>query len=84
MGRLQTRVTQLEYREPDRLFTGQYLGGLKDDDITDKILRKVTILESIEEATSECLLSWVQRVEAQRAQRNMLNNIKSKDFDAIW
>ena len=51
--------------------------------MNDKILRVVTILENIEEATSECASSRVHKVEAQREQRHMLNNIKeAKDFDA--
>ena len=76
MGRLQTKVPVHEYREPSRLLTHQFIGGLNNNDMTDKILREVTTLENMEEATSECVLSWVQRVEVQRAQRNMLNNIK--------
>ena len=51
--------------------------------MADEILREVTTLGNIE-ATSECVLIWACRVEVQRAQRRMLNNIKeAKDFDAI-
>ena len=73
-----------EYIEPDILLMEQFIGGLNNADMTDEILRKVTALENIEEAKSEHELSWVCRVEVQRA-FSVLNNIKeSKDFDAIW
>ena len=53
--------------------------------MTNKILRKITTLENIEEAMSECMLGWMHGVEVQRAQRNALNNIKeANDFDANW
>ena len=49
--------------------------------MTYKILREVTTLENIEEATSEHALRWACRVEEQRS---ILNNIReTKDFDAI-
>ena len=34
--------------------------------MTEEILREVTMLEYIEEGTSECMLIWAQRVEVQR------------------
>ena len=43
------------------------------------------MLENTEEVTSECILTWACRVEAQRAQRNVLSSIKeAREFDAIW
>ena len=50
-----------ECREPDRLLEGGFMGGQNEDTITDEILREVTILENMEEATSECVLSWMCR-----------------------
>ena len=52
--------------------------------MTNEILREVTTIESIEEATSECVLGWACRVEAQSAQRSTLNNTQEdRDFDTI-
>ena len=36
--------------------------------MTYEILRKVAMLEDIEEATSECILTWACRVEVHRTQ----------------
>ena len=47
-----------------------------------EILREVATLEDIEDGTSEKVLIWVQRMEAQRAQKLVLDNIKeAKEFD---
>ena len=84
MGRLWTNVAKWEYRKPDRLLTEQFIGHLNADDMTDKTIREITTLENIEEATSEYVLCWMHRVEAQRAQRSVLYTIReAKDFDAI-
>ena len=49
-----------------------------------EILREITALESVDYATSQCVLIWVQRLETQRAKKELLNNIRgAKEFDAI-
>ena len=46
-----------------------------------EILREVSVLEDINDATSELVLLWVQRVEYQRVQKEALDNKKeAKDF----
>ena len=57
MGRLQTKAAERENRKYNRLLTEQLKGALNDKDMTDEILRKVTTLENIEEATSEYILT---------------------------
>ena len=53
--------------------------------MNDEILRKVAMLEDIEEAYSECVLTWRHRVEVQRVQKIVLSSMKeAKEFDAIW
>ena len=53
--------------------------------MTDEILREVRTIENIEEATCEFVLDSACRTEVQRAQKNVLNNVKeAKDFDTIW
>ena len=37
IGRLQTKVTECEYRDPNRLLPEQFICGLNDDDMTDEI-----------------------------------------------
>ena len=41
-----------------------------------EMLREVSTLENIDAAPSEQILLWAQRVEAQRAQKEVLDNIK--------
>ena len=84
MGRLQTKVSECKYRDPDRLLREQFIGSVKDDGMTGEILQQVTTLEYNEEAMSEYMLGLACRVEIKRVQRSALNNIKeAKDFDAI-
>ena len=49
-----------------------------------KIFREVSALEDINDATSERVLLWAQRVEAQSVQRGTLNSIKDiKEFGFV-
>ena len=49
-----------------------------------EILREVSSLEDINDAISERIPLWAQRVEAQRVQKETLDSIKeAKDFDSI-
>ena len=64
--------------------TEQFIGRLNTKGIPE-ILKEVTTLEIMKEATSKHVLTWVYRIEAHRAQSSALNSIKeAKDFDAIW
>ena len=51
-----------------RALTGQFRQWLDDDNISE-ILREVSTLEDIEDANSESVLLWAQRVEAQGTER---------------
>ena len=62
-GRLQTKAADCEYKEYCRLLTEQFIGALNDEGMTDEIVREVATLGNIEEATSECILAWVCRLE---------------------
>ena len=42
IGRLQTKIAECLYRGSDSLLKEKFIGGLSDDDMTDKILREVT------------------------------------------
>ena len=49
-----------------------------------EILREMSALEYINDATNERILLWAQRVEAQRVQKEALDNMEeAKDFDTI-
>ena len=69
MGRFHTKITDCEYREYDRRLTEQFIHVLDDGVIIGEILRKLKALEDIIEATSDKIVMWAQRVEAQRVQK---------------
>ena len=84
LGRLQTKWPNVNI-EYDRLLTELFIGGFNNEGKTDELLQGLTTLEEIAEATSECMLSWAYRVEAQRAKRIALSSIEeAKEFNAIW
>ena len=53
MGRLQTRVEDYDYNECDRSLADQLIHWLDNEGIISDILRKVSALEDIDDATSE-------------------------------
>ena len=57
MGRLQTKVAECKYRKYDRLLTEQLIGGLSVKSMADKILRKVSMSQDFEKATSGHVLT---------------------------
>ena len=58
------------------MLTEQFIGQLNDGGMIDEILKEVAILEDIEDTMSERVLLFTCRVEAQRAQKSVLNDIK--------
>ena len=67
MDRLQTKVAECKYRDPDRLLREQFIGRLNNDGMTNDTLKDSTALENNKEAMSECMLGRVHRVEEQEA-----------------
>ena len=83
-GRFRTKAAESQYKEYDRLLREHFINGSNDNVMIDEILKEVTTLEDIEDATSECVLLCVHRVKTQRSQKSALNDIKeAKDFDII-
>ena len=58
MGRLQTKVVECDYKGYDRKMIEQFIQGLDDKGMISKILREVSVLEDINDATSKWVLSW--------------------------
>ena len=63
MYRLWTMTAECEQKECDRLLTEQSINGLDYEGMISEILMKVSTLEVIEDAASESVLIWIQRVE---------------------
>ena len=62
----------------------QFISGFNDNDMINEILKEVATLEDTEGTISECMMLWTLSVEAQRAQKSILNYIKeAKEFDVI-
>ena len=84
MGRLHVVVAECNYRELDRQLKEQFIHGLNDKLMLVKIIRELTAKNSNEQVTSEGMLIWAKRIEAQRAQATVLNNImESCQFDKV-
>ena len=63
------------YKEIDRQLKEEYIHSLNDKDMLGEIIKELTTKNNDEQTTSEGVLVWVKRVEAQRAQATILNNI---------
>ena len=62
MGRLQTDVEGCDYKVYDGRLTEHFIFGLDDEGMISEILREVSAVEDINDAKSECILPWSQRV----------------------
>ena len=69
---MQTKAADCDYNKYDRILTEQFIHGLDNEGIIIEILREVSLLEDIDEATSEWVLLWTQRVEAQGTPKEAL------------
>ena len=84
MGRLHVAVAGCNYRELDRQLNEQVIHGLNNKLMLDEIIMELTAKNSNEQVTSECLLIWAKRIEVQRAQATILNNITEPcQFDKV-
>ena len=68
-------ATECGYKKVDRQLKEQFIHGLNDKDMLGKIIKELTTKNNDEQTTSESVLVWVKRVEAQRAQAAILNDI---------
>ena len=75
MGRLCVVAAECKYRELDRQLKEQFIHGLSDKVMLDEIIRELTTQNNNEQVTSEGILAWAKRIEVQRAQAVVLNDI---------
>ena len=72
------------YRELDRQEKEQFIHGLNDKCTLDEIIRQFTATNNEEQVTSEGVLVWAKRIEAQRAQAAIQNTItESHQLDKV-
>ena len=75
MGRLCVGAAECGYKEIDRQLKEQFIHGLNDKDMLGKIIKELTTKSNDKQTTSEGVLVWAKRVEAQRVQAAILNDI---------
>ena len=68
MRRLHIAVAECSYREVDRQLKEQFIHGLNDKTMLNKVIRDLTAKDNNEQTTSEDVLVWAKRIEAQWAQ----------------
>ena len=84
MGWLQMAAAECGYKEVDRQLKEQFIHGLNDKIMLDKIIRDLTSRTGNVQMTSEDVLAWAKRVEAQRVQASVLNDItETRAFDKV-
>ena len=84
MGRLQLSAIECNYKELNRQLKEQFMHGINDTDMLGEIIRELTKIQENTEITSENMLCWAKRVEAQRAQSAIMNSLtEAKEFDKL-
>ena len=84
MGRLHTKAADCEYHEYDRWLTEQFIHGLDDEVMIGEIVRVLMALKDTNEVTRNHILMWTLRMEVQRVQKEVLDNIRDgKEFDFV-
>ena len=67
MVKLSTKILECDNKEYDRELTEQSIQGIDSEDMISEILREVSALEHIHDVTSDRVLLWAQRKEAESA-----------------
>ena len=84
MGRLRAAAPECNYKELDCQLKEQFMHGLNDKTMLDEAIRELTTKGSNDQTTSEDVLIWAKRVEAQRMQAAILSDITdSQRFDQV-
>ena len=84
MSKLRLAVVECNYREVDRQVKEQFVHGLNNNDMLTEIIRELSKAKESVDITSEQVLGWAKRVEAQRAQSEIMDSLtETKEFDKI-
>ena len=76
MGRLRLAAIECNCKEIDRQLKEQFIHNQNDTDMLAELIRGLTKIQENTEITSEKVLCWAKRVEAQRAQSASLTETK--------
>ena len=84
MGRLWLLAIECNYKELDRQLKEQFIHGINDTKMLVEIVKELTKICENDKITSENVLSWAKRVEAQRAPSTIMNSLTEvKEFDKL-
>ena len=84
MGRLRLSGIECNNKEIDRQLNQQFIHRLNDTNKLVEIIMALTKIEENAEVTSDKVLCWVKRIEAQRAQSAIMNSLtETKEFDKL-
>ena len=78
---IRIKATECKYQEYDRRLGEQFINSPNDKNITAEKIKELTALKDTSGVSSEQVLISAQRVEVQRLQKAVLDNIR--DFDLI-
>ena len=78
MGRLRTAVVECNYKEIDRKLKEQFIYVSNDEGMLVEIIRELTKCEENITICSENVLIWAKRVEAQRAQTEVISSLHNE------
>ena len=77
-------AAECNYKEIDHQLKEQFIHGLNDKTMLDKVIRELTTKNINEQTTSQDVLIWAKRVEVQRVQATILSDItESQKFDKV-
>ena len=83
-GDWQLAAVECNYQEVNRQLKEQFIHGLNHKCMLEEIIKELTATKINDCITSGGVLAWAKRVEAQRAQAEVLNTLtKSRQFDEI-
>ena len=84
MGGLPIKVAKYNYKKHDRWLKEQFIHGIYEEEIMNEIIKELTTQRNMSERDSAQELMWAERVEAHRAQKKSLDEMKNVgDFDHI-
>ena len=84
MGRIRVVAMECNYKELDRQLKDQFIHGFSDSDMLAEVIRELAKIDENILVTSEEVLVWAKRIEAQRAQAAVINSLSEvTDFDEI-
>ena len=83
-GRLRLAAVECNYKEIDRQLKEQFIHRFHDNDMLAEIIRGLTTAKESTAVTSEQVLVWAMRLEAQRLQSTIITSLSEiKEFDKI-